>query len=38
MGNYVNGKLARALGWGATALMTFAALVLFAFAHGGGLY
>jgi len=38
MGEYVNGKLARATGWGTTALMTLAAIVLFAFAHGGGLY
>jgi NRAMP (natural resistance-associated macrophage protein)-like metal ion transporter len=38
MGKYVNGRLARVLGWGTTALMTLAALVLFAFAHGGGLY
>jgi NRAMP (natural resistance-associated macrophage protein)-like metal ion transporter len=38
MGEYVNGKLARVAGWGTTALMALAALVLFAFAHGGGLY
>jgi Mn2+/Fe2+ NRAMP family transporter len=38
MGEYVNGKIARLLGWGTTALMTLAALILFAFAHGGGLY
>lgn len=38
MGDYRNGKLARALGWGTTALMTAAAVILFAFAHGGGLY
>jgi Mn2+/Fe2+ NRAMP family transporter len=38
MGDYVNGKVARVLGWGTTALMTVAAVVLFAFAHGGGLY
>ncbi len=38
MGDYSNGKLARTLGWGTTALMTAAAIILFAFAHGGGLY
>jgi NRAMP (natural resistance-associated macrophage protein)-like metal ion transporter len=38
MGDYSNGKLARVLGWGTTALMTAAAIILFAFAHGGGLY
>ena len=38
MGDYSNGKLARILGWGTTALMTVAAIILFAFAHGGGLY
>jgi len=38
MGDYINGKLARILGWATTALMTVAAIVLFAFAHGGGLY
>jgi Mn2+/Fe2+ NRAMP family transporter len=38
MGKYVNGRIARVLGWGTTALMTLAALILFAFAHGGGLY
>jgi Mn2+/Fe2+ NRAMP family transporter len=38
MGDYTNGKLARTLGWGTTALMTAAAIVLFGFAHGGGLY
>jgi NRAMP (natural resistance-associated macrophage protein)-like metal ion transporter len=38
MGDYANGKLARALGWGTTALMAAAAVILFAFAHGGGLY
>ena len=38
MGEYVNGRLARVLGWTTTALMTAAAVVLFAFAHGGGLY
>jgi NRAMP (natural resistance-associated macrophage protein)-like metal ion transporter len=38
MGSYTNGKLARTLGWGATLLMGIAAVVLFAFAQGGGLY
>jgi NRAMP (natural resistance-associated macrophage protein)-like metal ion transporter len=38
MGEYINGKLARTLGWATTALMTAAAVILFAFAHGGGLY
>ena len=38
MGDYINGKLARVLGWGTAALMTVAAVTLFAFAHGGGLY
>ena len=38
MGEYRNGKLARTLGWATTALMTVAAVILFAFAHGGGLY
>ena len=38
MGEYINGKLARTLGWATTALMAAAAVVLFAFAHGGGLY
>jgi len=38
MGDYVNGRLARGLGWATTALMTLAAVVLFAFAGGGGLY
>jgi len=38
MGDYTNGKLARTLGWATTALMTAAAVILFAFAHGGGLY
>jgi Mn2+/Fe2+ NRAMP family transporter len=38
MGDYSNGKLARTLGWGTTALMTVAAIILFAFAYGGGLY
>jgi len=34
MGDYINGKLARTLGWATTALMTAAAVILFAFAHG----
>jgi Mn2+/Fe2+ NRAMP family transporter len=38
MGEYTNGRLARILGWGTTILMTAAAIVLFAFAGGGGLY
>jgi len=38
MGDYANGKLARTLGWTTTALMTTAAFILFAFAHGGGIY
>jgi len=38
MGDYVNGKLARVVGWSTAALMTGAAIVLFAFAGGGGLY
>ena len=38
MGDYTNGKLARILGWTTTALMTAAAIILFAFAHGGGIY
>ena len=38
MGDYTNGKLARTLGWTTTALMTAAAIILFAFAHGGGIY
>ena len=36
--DYTNGQLARTLGWATTALMTAAAIILFAFAHGGGLY
>jgi Mn2+/Fe2+ NRAMP family transporter len=28
MGDYINGKLARILGWGTTALMTAAAVIL----------
>jgi NRAMP (natural resistance-associated macrophage protein)-like metal ion transporter len=38
MGRYKNGRLAQTLGWATTALMAAAAIVLFAFAHGGGLY
>jgi Mn2+/Fe2+ NRAMP family transporter len=38
MGDYVNGKVAKLLGWGTTVLMATAAIILFAFAHGGGLY
>ena len=38
MGDYANGNLAKLLGWATTALMTIAAVILFAFAHGGGLY
>jgi NRAMP (natural resistance-associated macrophage protein)-like metal ion transporter len=38
MGKYANGKVARVLGWGTTGLMTAAAIFLFAFAGGGGLY
>jgi Mn2+/Fe2+ NRAMP family transporter len=38
MGDYVNGKLARLLGWGTTALMTAAAIILSALAYGGGRY
>lgn len=38
MGDYVNGKLARVVGWSTAALMTGAGIVLFAFAGGGGLY
>lgn len=38
MGDYTNDKLARTLGWATTALMTAAAVILFAFAHAGGLY
>ena len=38
MGDYVNGKLARVVGWSTAALMSAAAVVLFAFAGGGGLY
>jgi Mn2+/Fe2+ NRAMP family transporter len=38
MGDYANGKLARIFGWTTTALMGAAAIILFAFGHGGGLY
>jgi Mn2+/Fe2+ NRAMP family transporter len=38
MGSYTNGTLARTLGWATTILMAAAAVTLFAFAHGGGLY
>jgi Mn2+/Fe2+ NRAMP family transporter len=38
MGKYTNGKLARTFGWITTALMSAAAIILFAFGHGGGLY
>jgi Mn2+/Fe2+ NRAMP family transporter len=38
MGRYANGKVARVLGWATTGLMAAAAIVLFAFAGGGGLY
>jgi Mn2+/Fe2+ NRAMP family transporter len=38
MGDYVTGKFARVVGWSTAALMTAAAIVLFAFAGGGGLY
>lgn len=38
MGDYANGRVARILGWGTAALMTVAAVVLFTFAGGGGLY
>jgi Mn2+/Fe2+ NRAMP family transporter len=38
MGNYRNGRVALTLGWATTILMTIAAITLFAFAHGGGLY
>jgi NRAMP (natural resistance-associated macrophage protein)-like metal ion transporter len=38
MGDYINGKLARTLGWATTALMSAAAVILFAFAGGGGIY
>lgn len=38
MGRYANGRLATTLGWTTTLLMAGAAIALFAFAHGGGLY
>jgi Mn2+/Fe2+ NRAMP family transporter len=38
MGDCTNGKLAQLLGWGTTILTATAAIILFAFAHGGGLY
>jgi hypothetical protein len=38
MGKYVNGRLARAVGWATAAIMAVAAFVLFTFAGGGGLY
>jgi Mn2+/Fe2+ NRAMP family transporter len=38
MGKYANGRLDKMLGWGTTALMTLAAIVLFSFGGGGGLY
>jgi Mn2+/Fe2+ NRAMP family transporter len=38
MGDYVNGRLARVIGWSTAALMGAAAIILFAFAGGGGLY
>ena len=38
MGDYVNGKLSRTVGWGTAALMTGAAIIWFAFAGAGGLY
>ena len=38
MGEYVNGRFARAVGWATAAIMAAAAIVLFAFAGGGGLY
>src|SRR3984893_1834885 len=38
MGGYSNGKVARFIGWSTAALMAVAAIVLFAFANGGGLY
>jgi hypothetical protein len=34
----VNGKFARVVGWSTAALMTAAAITLFVFAGGGGLY
>jgi Mn2+/Fe2+ NRAMP family transporter len=38
MGDYKNGALAGVLGWTTAALMTAAAIILFAYGHGGGLY
>jgi Mn2+/Fe2+ NRAMP family transporter len=38
MGEYVNGKVARLIGWSTAVLMAAAAIALFAFAGGGGLY
>ncbi len=38
MGRYRNGRLAQTLGWATAVLMAAAAIVLIAFAHGGGLY
>ena len=38
MGEYVNKTLAATLGWTTTVVMAVAAIVLFAFGHGGGLY
>jgi len=38
MGDYTNGRLAQVFGWTTTALMGAAAIILFAFGHGGGLY
>jgi len=38
MGEYVNGRFARTVGWATAAIMAVAAIVLFAVAGGGGLY
>lgn len=38
MGDYVNGRLARVVGWGTAALMTAAALLLLTVGRAGGLY
>ena len=38
MGEYVNGRFTRAVGWATAVIMAVAAIVLFAFAGGGGLY
>jgi len=38
MRTYTNGRLANLIGWGTTTLMALAAIVLFAFGGGGGLY